>query len=124
MLETRRTICVTKGYSPYYNAGQTASASDYYPIPVPSGANHVNISMSPSGQYIYIAIYDYDEETGQYTPRINRTTWTQLTNGTYDRGISDNGKPRFMIVNLKYDEAGTSYPVEPTSMTITFSEVA
>ena len=122
---TRRTYQVTKGKAPYYTYNQTAVPSSYYPIPVPPNANHVKITMTPAGQYIYANFPPYDPATGQYqnATATDRISWTQLTNGVLEKDITTNNGHLFMAMNSKYDSAGTSYPVEPTNMVIEFSEV-
>lgn len=122
---TRRTYQVTKGKAPYYTYNQTAVSSSYYPIPVPPNANHVKITMTPAGQYIYANFPPYNPETGQYqnATATDRISWTQLTDGVLEKNITTNNGHLFMAMNSKYDSAGTSYPVEPTNMVIEFSEV-
>lgn len=121
----RRTYLVTKGKAPCYTFNQTEVPSPYYPIPVPPNANHIKITMTPAGQYIYANFPPYDPATGQYqdATATDRILWTQLTNGVLEKNITTNNGHLFMAMNSKYDSAGTSYPVEPTNMVIEFSEV-
>ena len=120
--DARRHYCVTRGQAPYYVRDSTAVASSYYPIPIPRSANHVKITTLPDGQYIYLTFYEFNGT--KYDPRLGRTTWTELQNGTFERALATgSGNQRYLIFNMKYDSAGESYPVEPTSMVIEFSEV-
>lgn len=120
----RRSYPTTRGLLPYNVYNQTAVSSDYYPIPVPANANHIKISMTP-GQYIFVHFIPYDEETNSYdnSTTTNRITWTDMSSGYEGALARDNDKPLFMIINSKYDSAGSSYPVEPTELVIEFSEV-
>ena len=123
---TRRTYPVTRGKLPYYNYNQNARPSRYYPIPIPLGANHVKITMVP-GQLIYMHTLPFDAANNQYLNSIvgNRISWTELSNGYIEKDVirSDDNQ-LFMVLNSKYDSAGTSYPVEPLNMTVEFSEVS
>lgn len=123
---TRRNINVSKGLLPYYAYNQQAVATPYYPVPVPDGANHLKITIEPVGQYIYANFVPYDPTTNTYGngPAANRISWTQITANGLEHNLNrTEGKKLFMVASLKYDSAGTSYPVEPTNLTIEFSEV-
>lgn len=123
---TRRTYPVTRGKAPYYNKNETAVPSLYYPVPIPLSANHVKISMSP-GQFIFMHTVPFDAGNTQYlnTVAANRIMWTELSNGYIEKDIvRSDANQLFMLLNSKYDSAGTSYPVEPVNMTIEFSEVS
>ena len=68
----------------------------------------------------------YDPVNNYYLDAViaNRIMWTQLTDGSVEKDLVGYGDMQlFIIINAKYDSAGTSYPVEPTNMTIEFSEV-
>lgn len=122
----RRTYPVLRGRAPYYENNKTGVATLYYPVPVPLNANHVKITMEPTGQYIYMNTVPYDSVNNKYldTVTANRIPWTQLTNGYVDKDLTGySGMQLFVVLNSKYDSAGQSYPVEPTNMTIEFSEV-
>lgn len=122
--DVRRHICVERGKAPYYYKNQTNVASPYYPIPIPFGANHVKITMKPLGQYAYVHFVPYDAETNTYG---NSTADTRIPWGQFDaNGLEmtlDGTKQWYMVMNTKYDSAGSSYPVEPTEITVEFSEV-
>lgn len=122
--EVRRHICVERGKAPYYYKNQTNVASPYYPIPIPFGANHVKITMEPLGQYAYVHFVPYDAETNTYensTADI-RISWAQFDANGLEKTL-DGTKQWYMVMNTKYDSAGSSYPVEPTEITVEFSEV-
>ena len=120
----RRSIGVTKGKAPYYRYGLTALSSGLYPIPVPASANHVRIAITPINQYVYCHFVQYDTSTNQYSNTMyeNRITWTQIGNEGLEKDITNPGN-MFMVINMKYDNAGSTYPVEPQDITIEFSEV-
>lgn len=122
----RRTYPVLRGRAPYYNYEETAVASQYYPIPIPLNANHIKVTMSPTGQYVYMNTVPFDSANNYYLDAItaNRVPWTQVSSSGVEKNIVQDGTNQlFLIINSKYDSAGTSYPVEPTGMTIEFSEV-
>ena len=122
----RRTYTVLRGRAPYYNYEETAVASQYYPIPIPLNANHIKVTMSPTGQYVYMNTVPFDSANNYYLDAItaNRVTWTQVSSSGVEKNIVQDGTNQlFLAINSKYDSAGTSYPVEPTGMTIEFSEV-
>ena len=120
--EPRRVYCVTRGMSPIYVKNETAVASEYYPIPIPQAANHVKITLKPDNQWIELYVHEINENL-QYSPQLNRTTFTETPDGVFERGITISARQRFFTLKTKYDSAGTSYPVEPTSCKIEFSEV-
>jgi hypothetical protein len=119
----RRTFHVMRGKAPYYYYNQTAVATPYYPVPIPLDATKVRISMVPSGRWIYINTVKYDEASNTYLDSIveNRVTWTELSSGVFEKVITNPGN-LFMILNSKYDSAGSSYPSDPSSVTIEFLE--
>ena len=115
----RRTIVTSKGVRPYtdYIAGELATD---YPIPIPKDANQIKVSITPNTQYSYINIEKYDEGTGKYTNYDSSVKgWTQGENTKTFTASED----LFATINFKYDSSGSSYPVEPTEITIEFSEV-
>lgn len=114
--DTRRGVTAPKGLLPYRVWGTDTDMTSYYPIPIPKDANKVAISITPSTQYIYTQVMHVSN--GNVT-RITQKGWTQgTTEVTFDKGENN-----VVFFNTKYDSAGTSYPVNPTEITIAFEEV-
>ena len=123
----RRNFSVIKGKAPYYLKNQNAVASQYYPTPIPKNANHMKITMEPSGQYINFTTNPYDEQNNYYLNDVTANRpggWQLLSNGVYEKDIvqSELGQ-LFLVLNAKCTSEGSGYPVEPTNLTIEFSEV-
>lgn len=95
------------------NNNTTFTDSGYYPIPVPSDATSVSVAITPSSQYFGISGYTLSE--GSYT-RVLDDGWRQgsrtvtFTAGAYD----------YITIGSKYNSTGSSYPTEPSELTITF----
>lgn len=122
----RRNFNVTRGILPYYLYNQTAVSSGCYPIPVPKNANHMKITLTPSTQYIFAQVFAYNASNNTYNNSLsqNRITWANgLGGGEIDIDRPNGETSMFLCINTKYDSAGTSYPTEPTGLTIEFSEV-
>lgn len=119
----RRSFPVGRGKSPYYAYQQAAVAMPYYPVPIPAGANHIQIKCQ-SSVFFYMHTVQLDLTTLKYGNSIvnNRIMWTQITGGVIDKDIVNPGN-LFMLLNSKYDAAGTSYPVDPVGVEVIFSEV-
>lgn len=123
---TRRNINTSRGILPYYSYDQTAVSSGFYPIPVPKDANHMKITLTPSTQYIFAQVFAYNSSNNTYNNSYsqNRITWANgLGGGEIDIARPNGETSMFLCINTKYDNAGTSYPSEPTGLTIEFSEV-
>lgn len=123
---TRRNFNTSRGILPYYLYNQTAVSSGYYPIPVPKDANHMKITLTPSTQYINAQVCAYNSSNNTYNNSLsqNRIGWAAgLGGGEIDIDRPNNEQSMFLVINTKYDSAGTSYPTEPTGLTIEFSEV-
>lgn len=90
---------------------------EYYPIPIPSDATSVTVSITPNLNNIGVGFYTYDETAGTYT-RVYDQGWTPgsytntFTAGEYD-AITVTAKTRFSVAFTESDE--------PTELTITFS---
>lgn len=87
--------------------------SSYYPIPVPSDATQVTVSITPASQYHAETFYVL--ENGEYT-RTGNPGWKE---GSFTHTFAA-GTYEYMSINCKYNSAGSSYSVEPTDMTILF----
>lgn len=114
--DTRRGVTAPKGLLPYRVWGTDTDMTSYYPIPIPKDANKVTISITPNTQYIYMQVMHVSN--GNVT-RIAEKGWTQgTTEVTFNKDENN-----VVFFNTKYDSAGTSYPVDPTEITIAFEEV-
>ena len=128
--QRRRTILTERGKAPLYRLQNGSSSvydvTSFYPIPVPDVSNHFKITMEPTGQDVYAHFIIYDESTGKYGDSIldNRITWTTLADGIIEKDlIRPNGGKMFMVANFRYNSSASDYPVEPTAITVEFSEV-
>lgn len=116
---TRRTTVTKRGLLPYTIYGTSNLAEDY-PIPIPKTANKIKVAITPNTQYSYITILKFDAASNKYDIYGSGITgWTQ---GINERSFtaSDN---LFAQINYKYDSTGTTYPTEPSAISIEFSEV-
>lgn len=96
--------------------GDNAIIGSYYPIPIPSTASRVTITLQPSTQYVSAQILSY--KNGAYTVKKN-IGWVA---GSYTGNFTA-GANQYICINIKENEEGTSrFVIEPTSFIITFSE--
>lgn len=113
-VDRRRCFVIEEGEKPLMRTtnGTTYSTTNYYPIPVPSTATSLTVTITPSTQYVGVAGYVLsDEYTKTYDPGWSQgSRTTTFTAGTYD----------YITIACKYNSSGTSYPTEPTELTITF----
>ena len=116
----RRHFAVTRGRLPY-TIRDTETLSEYYPIPIPASANKMIVSVTPNTQFTFLNVVKYDSATNKYVyyADANVNGWTQ---GVNEKAFtaSDN---LFLFFNVKYDSAGSSYPTEPSNVTVIFEEV-
>ena len=94
----------------------TFTPSDYYPIPVPANATKVSVSITPNTQYINIVEGKYNSEASKYD-KDSESGW-QL--GSHTRTLAET--TTFIAIASKYNSSGTSYPTEPTELTVVFSD--
>lgn len=97
-------------------ANDSTTITNYYPVPIPSGATTAKIDITPNTQYFSIQQFSYDEITEIYNKEKD-SGW-QISGTTIQLELDKNVK--FVTINLKYDSAGTSYPTVPTDVKITF----
>jgi len=121
---SRKCVSVKKGKAGVYLRNQAAQATGFYPVPVPPSANHVKITINPGGQYIYMHTLPYIADTNRYGNSIagNRIVWSEMTGGVIEKDITNTGN-LFLCCNFKYDNAGSTYPSNPSNITIEYSEV-
>lgn len=114
--DTRRGVTAPKGLLPYRVWGTDTDMTSYYPIPIPKDANKVTISITPNTQYIYTQVIHVSD--GNVT-RIAQQGWAQgTTEVTFDKGENN-----AVFFNTKYDSDGSTYPTDPTEITVAFEEV-
>lgn len=112
--ENRRCSVTSKGLLPYRTWGTSDTPSQYYPIPIPRNANKVTISITPNTQFIFTQVVHVADGN------VNRLTSVGWTEGT-TQATFEAGENNALFFNTKYDSAGSSYPTEPTEVTVTFS---
>ena len=113
MSASRRSFVALNGVKPY-KIISTTTDTGYYPIPIPSDATSVSISITPNTQFFGPSFYTYSDNA--YT-RVLDSGWNQ---GSYSLSFSA-GDYDYLTLNGKYDSAGTSYPTEPTELVVAFS---
>ena len=123
---TRRTLAVTKGKCPIYQAvsGGSPVQTIYYPIPIPRTARHMKISMLPYGMQIYVHTLPYNVENDSYDNSVvsNRIEWTSLTNGSIEEDLTQvEDRQLFLVANFRYNASGIVFPVEPQEIIVKFS---
>lgn len=109
----RYSVYVEKGKRGMWNNDNSA-LTDIYPIPVPSGATTVRVDITPNTQYFALQEFSYNATDNLYTKLVDNGWKTSGTTITLQSDAD------FVTINLKYDNAGTSYPVVPTDVAITF----
>ena len=114
----RRCFTVSRGRIPYLI---NLESSAYYPIPIPRNATKAIITWEPITQYFNCTTIGYIDN-GQYK-RISGSTKGWTTGGTIEIPLNEVGTTRALIVNSKYNDAGTSYPVEPSKLNIKFEKI-
>lgn len=113
----RRTLVVKKGITPF-TTRSNQPASDY-PIPVPKNANKIKVAVTPNTQYSFITLLKLDRTTGKYSSPQSIGGWVQGENVKTFTASED----LFVAINFKYNSSGNTYPTEPTSIVVEFSEV-
>ena len=111
----RRIIAVPSGVKPFL-VRSDGSDSIYYPVPIPDDVTSMTVSIEPSTQYISPRVGEYNEETDLYTCIVDSSSWSQ---GSATRTFTASANLYCMIV-FKCTSGGTSYPVEPTEITLDF----
>ena len=119
----RRSFVLTEGETSVAlgntaNDNVASQTSNYYPIKIPEGATSCNISVTPSTQCVQILARVLND--GVYSS-FSLTGWSGYQEGGGTKVCESAPNNAYIFVSLKYDEAGTSYPTEPTGLDITFS---
>lgn len=110
---TRRSVWTAKGRKKITEQG-TSTELDYYPIPIPDHATKAIITVTPNTQYVAPRVFRLSDNA--YTS-MQIGSWTQ---GSVEFVMNDIGTEDYLTVNMKADNAGSSYTVEPTEVTVTF----
>ena len=110
---TRRSFVLMSGEKAL-KLNNNATDSAYYPIPIPSGARKVLVSIEPNTQYIGVAQYVHDSYADTYT-KGTETGWVQSI-----ATLALNSSSTHITVAAKQDSAGSSYTTEPTALNIVF----
>lgn len=120
-LNGRRNIYVNDGPKPYFtttdNATYTITDPPQYPIPIPADATSVTYTVTPSTQFMGVRIISYNSSTDKYS-NINDIGWKQ---GSYTQALTASAN-KYLTMALKYNSAGSTYPTEPSEITIDFGE--
>lgn len=114
----RRSLVFTVGKVAFDSAN--GGKTNNYPIPVKKDANQIKISVTPSTQYIYSRVIKLDKlDAEQYWSVEEGTSWTQGPI-TIDISSYKNTAYKFLAFNLKYDSNDSSYPTEPSAVTVEY----
>ena len=116
-IEAPRCMKFTSIANPY---PQNLSDTEYYPIKIPNDATGVTVTMTPSTQYMSIFAYDYDETDHYTSDFVNGKSQTGWAQGTGSLSFSA-GEYQYISISTKYDSGGSSYPTDPTALTVTFT---
>lgn len=91
-----------------------------YPIKVPSDATGVSVSITPNTQYISIYAYSYDDTNHYVCDFVNGRSQTGWALGTGSLSFTA-GQYQYISLCSKYNSSGSSYPTDPTELTVTFT---
>lgn len=89
--------------------------TDYYPIAIPPDATSVVISITPNTQYFGATFYTL--ENGEYVSKLD-PGWKHGSN-TFTFTAGQYG---YITLTSKYNSAGTTYPTEPSELSVTFGK--
>lgn len=117
-LSNRRIFVIDKGISTLMESSDDIEyqPTGYYPIGIPPTATSCTYAITPNTQYVGAAFYTYDLTSGKYV-LVTNVGWKQ---GSYTHTFVA-GSVQYMTIATKYDSAGTSYPTEPSALTVNFS---
>ena len=102
------------GVKPFSSKTDDYADTIYYPIPIPEDAVSATVTITPSTQYHGESMYTYAD--GAYTRQVD-PGWK---NGSYTHTFTA-GQYDYITVASKYNSAGSSYPTEPTEVTVSFA---
>ena len=115
MSANRRAFVAYKGKLPY-SSYQTGEDLEYYPIPIPSTANKVTLSISPAERYVQLEIVKL--VNGQYTYYNSQGAVQGGVIATFTAS-----EDLFACVGTKYSQPDATYSENPTGYSIVFEEV-
>ena len=112
----RRTYTYSEGVIPFFDK-ETDTPLNVYPIPVPPDAVSVTITITPNTQYIFAAIRKLTSDRTDYSSTIGSIPYTA---GSGTINIVRDDERKYLFILSKYNNAGSSYPTEPTDLRIVF----
>ena len=115
MSANRRAFVAYKGKLPY-SSYQTGEDLEYYPIPIPSTANKVTLSISPAERYVQLEIVKL--VNGQYTYYNSQGAVQGGVIATFTAS-----EDLFACVGTKYSQPDATYSENPTGYSVVFEEV-
>lgn len=115
MSANRRAFGTYKGKLPY-SSYQTGEDLEYYPIPIPSGANKVTVSVTPEERYVLLEIVQLGSE--RYTLYNSQGAAQGEKTATFTKG--DN---LYACIGTKYSAPDAAYVDGPTAFSVVFEEV-
>lgn len=111
----RRVFVLDRGVRPIVN-NDTNADTIYYPVPIPSSATGVTVQITPDTRFIGVFLSNLVNGVYQYTDEVS-SGWVQ---NSWTRSFSA-GQYGYIYIGSKYNSAGSSYPTNPTNLTITFT---
>lgn len=121
---TRRSFAVESGEqsiaieNPVNTIASQTSA--YYPVPMPVGAKGFTVSITPSTQYVQVLLRQLNN--GVYSAYTNNVVGpTGYIQGSLSRTFDPHTGKLYLFITSKYNNSGSSYPVEPTNITVTIN---
>ena len=102
------------------NNAITDQTSDYYPVKIPAGATSFDVSITPNTQYVQILSRQLND--GVYSS-LSSSGWSGYTQGGGTKTLAEDAPDNaYIFISTKYDNAGASYPTEPTGIDIVFHD--
>ena len=97
------------------------SDTNYYPIKIPADATGVTCAITPNTQYVALRAYTYDDTNHYQTDAVTGQSLTAWKAGSASLAFTAGSYQYFSVVS-KYNSSGSSYPTEPSALTITFTK--
>lgn len=117
-LRTRRGFAVERGRSTRLWERTNVRYSNYYPIPVPSGAVKITTSVTPSTQYVATYVFSSPLDGSEKYHMINQSD-VAWAHGSQVINLESSNDPRYVCIAGKYDSGSSQYQTEP-EITILF----
>ena len=92
--------------------------TEYYPIKIPTDATGVSFSVTPSSQYMSVFLYTYDDTNHYQKTSASQSGWKQGT-GTMSFTA---GAYQYLSIATKYNSGGSTYPDDPSAISVTFTK--